>query len=54
MTERIADFFRYGWPRWWLVRAYNYAPERVGDWLMDFLYPDDLAVTFAEEASKGK
>ena len=47
MSNRMSDFFRYGWPRWYLIRLHGWLPtERANDWLLDFLYPNDMTVTF--------
>lgn len=41
----IANWFRFGLCRWVLIRVHGYLPtERANDWLLDFLYPDDLVV----------
>lgn len=41
----LANFFRYGWPRRILIHIHGWLPtERANDWLLDFLYPDDLSV----------
>lgn len=40
------DFFRYGWPRKVLVKAYKYLPPKLQDRLLDFLYPDDMVIRF--------
>jgi hypothetical protein len=35
----MTNFFRYGWPRRYLLRLVDRLPERQGDRLLDFLYP---------------
>jgi hypothetical protein len=43
----MTNWLRFGWPRWYLVRACSKMPEgRVHDWLLDFLYPDDIQLSF--------
>lgn len=45
----ITDYFRYDWPRWYIVRlCTKLRYGRVYDWLLDFLYPSDAIVEFKE------
>ena len=32
--------------RWFLVRLCNYVPRKIEDKLLDYLYPDDLIISF--------
>lgn len=46
----MIDWFRYGPPRWILIRIPRWIlTERMHDWRLDFLYPDDAAITFPQE-----
>lgn len=42
-----ADWLRYGWPRFWLIRFGNALPQgRFREAIADFLFPDDAEITF--------
>lgn len=48
------DWFRYGWRRWCLIRLCDYLPGKAHDRLLDFLYPDDMAVSFATHTTPNR
>lgn len=42
----ISNFFRYGWPRWYLLRLVGHLPKRHDERLLDFLYPSNMSLRF--------
>lgn len=51
----IADFFRFGWRRRILIHVHGHLPtERMNDWLLDFLYPGDLQVSFGPDTGESR
>lgn len=45
----MADWLRYGWPRWYLLRLSNWLPSKYEERMLDFLYPSDMEATFDAE-----
>jgi len=42
------NWLRYGWPRKWIIRISGgiWGKSNTPGWLLTFLYPDDLRITF--------